>query len=167
MRGLSGEHKSTSVGDISEDNLTQGSRPRACHCGRVLASTGSSDGHNPQGCAPTHTHGGHLLYICSICGYVFCPLVVHQPQQVSVRAMVEWGIYSITTAVGVTDRLTEVSHTNIRLCHLSHTTISCQSTVLFRRLTLKLRCSVQNPPFQMMNKLNTTILRIVSLKIVS
>ena len=114
---------------------------------------------------PTPTVG--MYCICSICGYVFCPSVVHQSQQVSVRAMVEWGVYSITTAVGVTDRLTEVSHTNIRLCHLSHTPISCQSTVLFRRLTLKLRCSVQKPPFKMMNKLNATILRLVSLKIVS
>ena len=80
----------------------------------------SSDGHNPQGYASTH--GGWVPYICSICGYVF------RGSECSSTAAgydaVEWGIYSITTAVGVTDRLTEVSHTNIRVCHLSHTNIS-------------------------------------------
>ena len=66
--GISVEHKSTSLEDISADNLPR-SRPRAHHCWRVLASTESSDGHNPQGCLG-YTHPGSEM--CSICGNVFC-----------------------------------------------------------------------------------------------
>ena len=66
--GISVEHKSTSLEDISTDNLPR-SRPRAHHCWRVLASTESSDGHNPQGCLG-YTHPGSEM--CSICGNVFC-----------------------------------------------------------------------------------------------
>ena len=55
-----------------------------------------------------HKLMGSGEYIRAICGYVFCG------SECSSTAagydVVEWGIYSITTAVGVTDRPTEVSH---------------------------------------------------------
>ena len=85
--GISVEHKSTSLEDISADNLPR-SRPRAHHCWRVLASTESSDGHNPQGCLGYTQPGSEM---CLICGDVFPAAECSPPQVAASVGRLGWG----------------------------------------------------------------------------